>query len=228
LEANAARWDDGPNIGMVVGHPPLLKTPLVGPAYLVSHGNAAFPDVEFVLQGEGITLILDGKTDIKKGITYSRFETVPDAPVSTFETVLPAGPHSALTPNVPESENYSLCNTSLVMPTEITGQNGAVIKKNTQVALIGCAARPTLKIARVKLSGNALLVTVSAGAAGTLWVSGYGLRTIHKNLTAGTHMVRVAFTKLGVRRHKRHKKTSVRVKLVVGKQAASKAMTVRL
>jgi hypothetical protein len=201
----------------------------MGPAYLVSHGNAAFPDVEFVLQGEGVLLILDGKTDIKKGITYSRFETVPDAPVTTFETVLPAGPHSALTPNVPESENYSLCNTTLLMPTEITGQNGAVIKKNTQISLIGCAAaKPTVKVASAKVRGNTLMVTFTTGAAGTVWVSGFGLRTTHQNLTSGTHQVRATFTKLGVRRHKGHKKTSVRVKLVVGKQATTKAMIARL
>jgi hypothetical protein len=229
FEANPASCPEGSNIGMAIAHTPLLNSPLVGPAYLVSHGNAAFPDVEFVLQGEGITLILDGKTDIKKGITYSRFETVPDAPVSTFETVLPAGPHSALTPNVPESENYSLCNTSLVIPTEITGQNGAVIKKITNVALIGCAgAKPTVKVASAKVSGNALMVTFTTGATGTVWVSGFGLRTTHKNMPAGTHRVRVAFTKLGAQRHKRHKKTSVRVKLVVGKQAVAKATAVRL
>ena len=96
--------------------------------------------MEFVLQGEGVTLLLDGKTDIKAGITYSRFESAPDAPFTTFETVLPAGPHSALTSNVPAKANFSLCGQNLQMPTEITAQNGAVIKQATKIAVSGCAA----------------------------------------------------------------------------------------
>jgi hypothetical protein len=146
FEANPASCDEGSNIGYAVAHTPVLKKPLVGPAYLVSHGNAAFPDVEFVLQGEGITILLDGKTDIKHGITYSRFETLPDAPVETFETVLPAGPHSALTANVPESEHFSLCKAGpLLMPTEITGQNGALLKQTTNIAITGCSGVASFK-----------------------------------------------------------------------------------
>ncbi|HTZ85247.1 MAG TPA: hypothetical protein VMB05_01135 [Solirubrobacteraceae bacterium] len=138
FDANPASCPEGSLIGSATVHTPLLNSPLTGPAYFVSHGNAAFPDVEFVLQGEGVTLILDGKTDIKKGITYSRFEAVPDAPFTSFETVLPAGPHSIFTAHVPEKERYSLCRTPLAMPTEITGQNGAVIKQSTKVAVTGC------------------------------------------------------------------------------------------
>ncbi|HWG08121.1 MAG TPA: hypothetical protein VN672_03835 [Solirubrobacteraceae bacterium] len=150
FEVNPAACDEGSNIGSAVVHTPVLKNPLTGPAYLVSHGNAAFPDVEFVLQGEGITLILDGQTDIKKGITTSTFNAVPDAPVTTFETTLPQGPHSALTSNVAASKKFSLCGTKLVMPTTITGQNGAVIKQETKIPVTGCKAKIISKAEKLK------------------------------------------------------------------------------
>ncbi len=154
--ANPATCPEGSVIGKATIHTPVLTSALSGPAYLVSHGGAAFPDVEFVLQGEGITLILDGKTDIKNGITYSRFESAPDAPFTKFETELPAGPHSALTAFVAPSANYNVCKSaaSLVMPTEITGQNGDVIKQNTKIAVKGCPKPPT----RAQLLAKALKV----------------------------------------------------------------------
>ncbi len=135
---NPASCPEGSVIGQATIHTPVLSSPLMGPAYLVSHGGAAFPDVEFVLQGEGITLVLDGKTQIKNQITYSKFESAPDAPFTVFETVLPAGPHSALTANLPEKAKFNLCSSSLSMPTEIVAQNGAVLKQTTKIALQGC------------------------------------------------------------------------------------------
>jgi hypothetical protein len=90
----------------------------------------------FLLQanerGADIRIDLDGKTDIKKGITYSRFETVPDAPISSFETNLPAGPHSVL------AANGNLCASKLSIPTAISGQNGAQVNQNTTVTVTGC------------------------------------------------------------------------------------------
>ena len=159
FNADPASCDEGSVIGQATIHTPVLKSPLVGPAYLVSHGGAEFPDVEFVLQGEGITLVLDGKTDIKHGITYSRFESAPDAPFTVFETELPAGPHGVLAPNVPEKEDFSLCKAVLAMPTEITGQNGAVINQTTNIAVTGCGGvlpSKTAKPTRAQLLAKAL------------------------------------------------------------------------
>ena len=143
-------------IGQATIHTPVLSSPLTGPAYLVSHGGAAFPDVEFVLQGEGITLVLDGKTQIKNQITYSKFESAPDAPFTVFETVLPAGPHSALTTNLPEKAKFNLCSTSLSMPTEIVAQNGAVLKQTTKIALQGCkrSSQPSRGSSRARSSSS--------------------------------------------------------------------------
>jgi hypothetical protein len=138
FDANPASCDEGSVIGEGIVHTPVFANPLRGPAYLVSHGGAEFPDVEFVLQGEGVKLVLDGKTHITGGVTYSKFETAPDAPFTKFESIFPAGPHSALTPAVAESENFNLCKTSLALPTEITGQNGAFIGETVPVDVTGC------------------------------------------------------------------------------------------
>ncbi len=152
FEANPAGCDEDSLIGTATVHTPILKSPLTGPAYVVSHGGAAFPDVEFVLQGEGITLIVDGKTDIKHGVTYSRFESTPDAPFTTFETVLPAGPHSILAVNTEEAPDYDLCGHTITAPTEITAQNGAVIEQETKLQVTGCAAVKSAKTKKPTLA----------------------------------------------------------------------------
>jgi hypothetical protein len=151
FNANPASCDEGSVIGYATIHTPVLKNPLTGPAYLVSHGGAAFPDVEFVLQGEGIKLVLDGQTDIKGELTYSRFESTPDAPFTVFETVLPAGLHGVLTPNVPESKRFSLCGETLTMPTTMIAQNGSRIEQDTKVQVTGCGEVRSAKVSKLTL-----------------------------------------------------------------------------
>ena len=140
FEANPANCDEGSIIGTATVHTPVLKNPLTGPIYLVSHGNAAWPDAELVLQAEGITVILDGQTAIKKGVTTSSFQSVPDVPFETVQATLPEGPHSALTTNLPLKAHYSLCGQHLAIPTALTGQNGTAINENIKVTVQGCHA----------------------------------------------------------------------------------------
>jgi hypothetical protein len=141
FEANPAACPKESNVGTATAKTPVLANPLTGPAYLVSHGGEAFPDLEIVLQGEGVKLVLDGNTLIKKGITSSTFKTVPDAPISSFELKLPTGKYSILTTNLPQSVHYNLCGQTLNMPTAITGQNGAEIHDTTKIGVSGCAKK---------------------------------------------------------------------------------------
>jgi hypothetical protein len=146
--ANPASCPAGSMIGTATATTPVLASPLTGPAYLVSHGGAAFPDVVIVFQGEGVTLDLVGSVNIKKQVTSSNFAAVPDAPISSFQLTLPEGPHSGLAAVVPAKAKGNLCGQALSMPFTITAQNGAVLKQNTKIKVTGCAKAKARKKAR--------------------------------------------------------------------------------
>jgi uncharacterized repeat protein (TIGR01451 family) len=164
FQTNPAGCPPASRIGSATAVTPILPVPLAGPAFFVSNGSAKWPELVIVLQGDGVTIDLHGETLIsKQGVTSSTFHAVPDQPVSSFELTLPEGPYSALTAlgnlcaptstvkvkkrvtvkvhgrrktitrKVEETQP-----TSLAMPTEFVGQNGATVNQNTPITVSGC------------------------------------------------------------------------------------------
>jgi hypothetical protein len=178
FDANPAACPAASIVAYAKAITPILPVPLEGPAYFVSHGGEAFPQLILVLQGYGITIDLVGDTFISKaGITSSTFAHVPDAPVSSFELTLPEGKYSAL------AANGNLCKeqSKLKMPTEFTAQNGAVLNQNTHIEVEGCSN--TLSLISKRIKGNKVTLKIAVPAGGKLKVSGKGLSSTSK--TAG-------------------------------------------
>ncbi len=138
FEANPFNCPSGSFVGGARANTPLLPGKLTGPAILVSHGGAAFPDLDLVLEANGVRVILVGNTNIKKGITTTNFATTPDVPVSSVTVNLPLGSHSAL---ATERTTTNLCTAKLVMPTTITAQNGKQFKQNTIIQPQNCGVQ---------------------------------------------------------------------------------------
>jgi hypothetical protein len=158
----------------IVGHAKvitqLLPVPLEGNAYFVSHGNEAFPSLEMVLKGYGVTVELIGETFIRNGITSSTFKATPDVPFESFELTLPQGPFSALAANgnlckpttttttkkrvavkrkgrivkVTKTTTKTVA-TQLLMPTAFVAQNGAQIHQSTKISVSGCPKATAVK-----------------------------------------------------------------------------------
>ncbi len=227
---NPADCPAGSVVGTAIAHTPLLNGPLTGPAILVSHGGAAFPDLVLVLQGHGITIDLTGETDIRNGVTYSKFETVPDVPVSAFELKLPLGPYSILGTNIPAKANGSMCGQTLTMPTTITAQNGAQRVQQTKIAVTGCPkAKPSVKVTNARLLGMNLLVTIKTTAAGAVTLSGRGLKTTTRsNVKAGISRIHVPLSDALKRLQGSHERLRVRARLTAAKTIVARTTTVAL
>ncbi len=131
---NPSNCPKASRVGEATVQTPVLEGPLSGPAYFVSHGGAKYPELIIVLVGEdGVTVQVHGETFISKaGITTATFATVPDVPFSNFELELPEREYPALT------ANGNLCKGTLLMPTEMVGQNGLKLNQETKISVTGC------------------------------------------------------------------------------------------
>ncbi|MFZ1926051.1 MAG: hypothetical protein WAU42_07900 [Solirubrobacteraceae bacterium] len=171
FNANPSNCPANSKVGTARVKTPVLPGQLSGPAYFVSHGGAAFPDLDLVLTGDNVTVILVGNTNIAKGVTTTNFASTPDVPFTGFELNLPTGPNSAV------AANGNLCKQSLVMPTTITAQNGKVFKQNTKIAVTGC---PVTVVSHAAKKGKAVVV-VKVPEAGRVSGGGSNLKTVYKN-----------------------------------------------
>ena len=192
--ANPFSCPAGSQVGSARANTPTLPSKLTGPAYLVSHGGAAFPDLDLVLDADGARVILDGATEIENGITTTRFAAVPDVPVSSITINLPMGPHSAL------GGFGNLCTTPLNMPTTITGQNGKQVKQTTKIAVKGCG----VQIVGKKVSGRTVYLKVKTFEAGRISGGGSNLSTVVRHLgsAASAASLKVPLSPQGRRKNK--------------------------
>jgi hypothetical protein len=205
FEADYRNCPAGSFVGGARANTPTLPGKLSGPAILVSHAAAAFPDLDLVMEANGVRSVLVGNTDIKKGITTTTFASTPDVPVSSITVNLPIGPHSAL------AANGNLCANPLVMPTTMTGQNGTIVKQNTTIKVNTCGVR----VVGHKVVGSTAYITVQTYAPGRISGKGSGLATRFRKLSKAQKKatIKIPLTRRAQGRH-RPFKVKVRVGFV--------------
>jgi hypothetical protein len=213
FEANPAGCPKESKVGTATVKTPVLANPLSGPAYFVSHGGAAFPDLDLILQGNGVTVILVGNTNIRGGITTSTFASIPDVPVSSFSLSLPMATNSVL------AAYGNLCLKPLLMPTTITAQSGTVFKQSTRISVSSCGIR----ILKHRVVHHTLILQVRTLGGGLITVKGKGLPKITKRVSRSTTLkFKIPLTKGGLRLLRKHPRKGLTVGVSVGFRPAKK------
>jgi hypothetical protein len=126
-------------LGTAVAYTPLLEKPLEGPVYFRSNGGERnLPDLVADLNGQiHITLVgfIDSvKTGKESSRVRTRFQSVPDAPVSKFELKLYGGKKGLI------QNSTNICKDLGKAIVQMTGQNGKPNNFETTIAT-GCGKK---------------------------------------------------------------------------------------
>ena len=168
FEANPFNCPSGSFVGGARANTPTLPGKLTGPAILVSHGGAAFPDLDLVLEANGV------RVDPRRQHGHQKRHHDDDVRVDARRAGDERHGEPADRPaQRADGERRTCAPNPLIMPTTITGQNGMVVKQNTQIKVNGCGVR----IVGHKVVGNTAYMTVQTFAAGRISGKGRGLAT---------------------------------------------------
>jgi hypothetical protein len=210
----AATFEAGPapggckseaNVGTVKATTPVLPGTLTGTAWLVSHGNEAYPNLDLILSGDGVTVILVGQTKVSNSQITTSFNTLPDVPVSNISLYLPSGPNSVL------AANGKLCRTKLTMYTTLVGQNTSTVFEEPTIAVRNCS----VEVIKHSTKGTTATLNVQLPAAGSVSGGGTNLKFTKRNVGAGGRTnVKVSLTSGG--KEVLRKFRQLRIKVRVG------------
>jgi len=112
---------------------PLLDKPLSGPVYLRS-SNHPLPDLVVKLDGE-LEIVLVGHVDSVNGGLRTRFETVPDAPVTKFTLQMRGGKKGLFV------NSTDICRHPQKAKVQMKAQNGRVVQFGAPLKSSGCAKK---------------------------------------------------------------------------------------
>jgi hypothetical protein len=125
--------------GSAVAVTPLLRDPLRGSAYFVRNPHRLLPDLVVALRGQ-VNVDLVGKVGVNPRTNQltTRFDTIPDVPITKFTLRLVAGP------NGPLGVVANLCNAKARRATAaigFRGQNGKLVQVHQRLRVRGCSRR---------------------------------------------------------------------------------------
>jgi hypothetical protein len=127
VQFNANQCPASSILGTATATSPLIDGPLSGPVYFRSNGgDRELPDLVADLNGP-IHVTVVGFIDSVKGRVRTRFQNIPDAPVSKFVLKMKGGDKGLL------ANSRNLCSFTPKAKVQMTGQNGKTANRNLKL-----------------------------------------------------------------------------------------------
>jgi hypothetical protein len=179
----------GSIVGTATATTPILNEPLSGPVYFVKNIRKdaksgreikTLPKLVIPLMGQnGVRLTLTGTSAVENNQLVTTFDTIPDAPVSSFKLDIAGGKSGIL---VISGDKADVCKANQIAEQQIQGQNGKVANTNITIQTPNC----TTKIISKKITAKTVALKVGGLATGKLTVTGTGIKKTTKTITNAT------------------------------------------
>jgi hypothetical protein len=172
----------------VVGHAKavsVLPHPLTGPVYFVrgerkdpKSGRTikTLPKLFIPLSADGVTISINASSDVRGNHLVTTFDTLPDAPFSSFDLQIDGGKHGILAVS-----GANVCAGTQIADARFTGQNDKIAD-----AAITMGTPCALGIVKSSHTSTALKLAVGGVGAGKLTATGKGLAKVSRTIGTAT------------------------------------------